>query len=118
MIKLESFMRDGKIPSYSQVWRSALAKLSSHIDSNKDCDYPPADDSGDYFNAALDNVVWLQDMAGGGDELDEDEYRQWWVDFIISITSPADASQMKYPEGGCDGEIRFDFVVDDDNLLG
>ena len=119
MIKLESFMRDGKIPPYPQMWQAALDRLMSHIHQNSEEDWPPADDEGDYFNAALDNVVWLRDMANAGDALDEDEYRRWWMDFIACITTTqTDATKLKYPEGGCDGEIRFDYVIDDDNLLG
>ncbi len=124
MIQLMSFMQDGVIPSYSQVWRRALEKLYSVIGYNMDTDYPPADDEGDDFNAALDNLIWLRNMAYAGDDLDLQAYRQWWVDFIIcQLRGLYDLTQtnnivfgfetMAYPEGGCDGDIRFAYIIED-----
>ena len=110
MLKLESFFRNGQVPPYSYVWQHACQVLQDYLSRAQESNYPPADDEGDYFNAALDNVEWLRDMANAGDELDENEYRQWWVDFI---SCQADKYDVKYCVGGCDGDIRFDYTRDE-----
>lgn len=95
----------GELPTMDEAWKMAgecfQSLFSIHPDSI------PGDDSGDYMQASLDNLQWLFNIGSPNNGEDESEFLKWLVDFVID--------GQDYPEGGCDGDIRFD-IFDYDKL--
>jgi hypothetical protein len=107
---LKGLTREGKIPTIDETWTMAGKMFITQFRSNPR--YVPSDDSGDYMTAAVDNLSWVLEF--GCNQYDESEYIQWLTDFCLNYMG-YDGPDIKYPEGGCDGDIRFD-IIDTDKL--
>jgi len=112
MLKIESFFKSGKIPPYNSILADAFRLVGKQVYDDGDVD--TCNDGGDYAQAAIENASNLFYMAYQS-SLDELAYRQWWIDFIVCQYSNQHVTIPKYPELGCDGDLRFDYIKDPDN---